>query len=256
MNDNIQNQIEDEEEIDLLELAFELLAHIKFILAVSILVAVITAAINYFLLVPVYESTAELYMLDNSTSISSLADIQIGNNLATDYVEVTSSRPVLDAVIENLELEEDFESLSNKLTVKNDSNTHILKISVRDQNASRAKMIADEIAKVSKSFIADKMGQKEPSVLHYGYADGKKVSPRRTRNTLIAFAGGFAFSSAIVIISFLLNDTIKIEEDVEKKIGLTVLGSIPYDEAMNPENKATKKKRKNRVKEDNEKSNN
>lgn len=247
MNDNIQNQIDDEEEIDLLELAFELLAHIRFILIVSVLVAVITAAINYFVLVPVYESTAELYMLDNSTTISSLTDIQIGNNLATDYVAVTSSRPVLDAVIENLELEENYEALSRKLSVKNDSNTHILKISVRDPNASRAKMIADEIAKVSKSFIADKMGQKEPSVLHYGYADGKKVSPRRARNTMIGFAGGFAFSSAIVIVAFLLNDTIKIEEDVERKIGLTVLGSIPYDEGLDREMNNSKKKKKERV---------
>lgn len=242
MNDNIQQSF-DEEEIDLLELGFELLTHWKFILAVSILSAAIAAAINFLVLTPVYESTAELYMLDNSTTISSLTDIQIGNNLANDYVAITSSRPVIDSVIENLKLEEDYKALVSKVTVKNDTNTHILKISVRDGNVTRAKMIADEIAKVSKSFIADKMGQKEPSVLHYGYSDGAKVAPRRGRNVAMSFAGGFVFSSAIIVVGFLLNDTIKIEEDVEKKIGLTVLGSIPYDEEYELKNNGKKVKK-------------
>lgn len=240
MNDEMIRQ-QDEEEIDLLELFFELLSHAKFIIIISILCALVAGAINYLVLTPIYESTAELYMLDNSTTISSLTDIQIGNNLASDYIAITSSRPVLDSVIENLNLEENYIELSNKLTVKNDSNTHILKISVKDGNASRAKMIADEIAKVAKSFIADKMGQKEPSVLHYGYSDGKKVGPKRARNVVLSGAGGFAFASGIVIVQFLLNDTIKSEDDVEKKLGLTVLGAIPYDETTADEEKKAKK---------------
>lgn len=244
MNEVNEKRVVTEDEIDLLELAFELLSHWKFIIFVSVISACIAAAINVFVLTPVYESTAELYILDNSTSISSLADIQIGNNLVSDYVQITSSRPVLDAVIENLGLEESYKQLAGKVSVKNDSNTHILKISVKDGNVTRAKLIADETARVAKSFIADKMGQKEPSILHYGYSDGDKVSPRRARNVALAGMGGFAASSALIIVLFLINDSIKGEEDVENKLGLTVLGSIPYEDGFANNNTKKKDKKK------------
>lgn len=223
---------ETEEEIDLIEMAFELLEHWMFIGLTTILLAVIVFAYNFFFVTPMYESTAELYMLDSSTTISSLTDIQIGNNLSTDYVQITKSRPVMDTVISNLELAEDYEELNNKVNVTNDNNTHILKITVKDANASRAKAIADETAKVAKSFIADKMGQKEPSVLHYGYADGQKVSPHKAKNTLIGALVGFALSSGLVVANWLLNDSIKSEIDVEKKLGLAVLGVIPVEENL------------------------
>lgn len=247
MNENVNNNQyleEDEEEIDLTELFFAWLKHIKFVIITTILTAMAVAAVNFFLLVPVYQSTAELYILDASSTISSLTDIQIGNNLADDYIKIVKSRPVIDKVIENLSLEEDYKELGKKLSVVNDSNTHIISISVKDENASRAKMIADEIADVSKSFIASKMGQKEPSVLHYGYSDEEKVAPSRTRNTIIGAAGGFALSSLLVIMLYILKDNIATEEDVEKKLGLPVLGVLPYDAALNDEKDGKKKKSK------------
>jgi hypothetical protein len=34
----------------------------------------------------------------------------------------------------------------------------------------------------------------------------------------------------IIVVSYIVNDTIVTADDVEKKLGLTVLGSIPLDE--------------------------
>lgn len=245
MNENANNSqyIEDEDTIDLVELFFAWLKHIKFVIITTILTALCVAAVNVFLLVPIYQSTAELYILDASSTISSLTDIQIGNSLADDYIKIVSSRPVLDTVRESLGLEEDYQEISKKISVTNDNNTHIISISVKDENASRAKMIADEIADVSKSFIASKMGQKEPSVLHYGYADEDKVSPSRTKNTLIGALAGFVASSAIVVALYIIKDTITTEEDVEKKLGLPVLGVLPYDLALDDEISDKKKKK-------------
>lgn len=239
--DNKQLNInQEEDEIDLIEMSLELLNHWLFISLITILVAGIVLTYNIFFITPLYESTAELYMLDSSSSISSLADIQIGNNLSSDYIAVSTSRPVLDTVISNLSLEEEYKQLSKKVTVVNDKDTHILKITVKDPNPTRAKLITDEIAKVAKSFIADKMGQKEPSVLHYGYADGQKVSPSKAKNTIIGAAVGFVLSAGLVILSWLIHDVIKTEEDVEKKIGLPVLGTIPYEKELQLNDKGGK----------------
>ncbi|MDO4501290.1 MAG: Wzz/FepE/Etk N-terminal domain-containing protein [Erysipelotrichaceae bacterium] len=244
-------EIDEEDEIDLLEMAFELLDHWKAIAATTIVSALAVFAFCYFLVTPMYQSTAELYMLDSSNIISSLADIQIGNSLAADYIKVIESRPVVDKVINNLKLEDDYKSFSSRLSVTNDSNTHILKLTIKDADPKAAKTIVDELANVSRTFIADKMGQKEPSILHYGYIDLNKVSPSIKRNTLIGAAGGFVLSSAIVIASWLINDSIRVEEDVERKLGLGVLGVIPYEDRVDlasVKNKKRSKKVKKAVK--------
>lgn len=246
MNNNLID-IGQEDKINLLEVVFELLNHWFFIGLVTVLTGAIVFAVNYFFITPMYQSTAELYLLDNSTSISSLTDIQIGNNLTQDYIKITASRPVLDTVIENLGLNESYKSLSGRLSVTNDVNTHILKISVKDANPSKAKAIADETAKVARSFIVEKMGQKEPSVLHYGYIDETPVSPAKIKNTLTGAIIGFILSCAAVLVGWIFNDTIRSEEDVERKLKLKVLGVIPQEDTI--ENKTIKKKNNKKNKE-------
>ena len=49
---------------------------------------------------------------------------------------------------------------------------------------------------------------------------------------------------AIVIIIYLTNDTIKVEEDVERYLGLSVLGSIPYSEKESRSKKQKSRKRR------------
>ena len=54
---------------------------------------------------------------------------------------------------------------------------------------------------------------------------------------------------AIVILSYLLNDSIMTGEDVEKKLGLNLLGTLPLedaeaDDASTPTKKNLKKKTK------------
>jgi len=48
---------------------------------------------------------------------------------------------------------------------------------------------------------------------------------------------------AVVIIIYLTNDTIKVEEDVERYLGLSVLGSIPYSEKESRSKKQKSRKR-------------
>lgn len=249
--DNIQQIDNDEIEIDLKDLFLELVSFWKWILLALILGAGIAYAASRFLMVPQYESVSELYVLSKSTSITSLADIQAGTSLTNDYMVVVKGRPVLEQVISNLSLNETYESLENKITLENPTNSRILKITVRDKNPTMAKTIADEIANVGAAFIAEKMDQDPPNVIQWGYTDGEAVSPSILKNTLIGGMLGFILASGIVIISYLFNDTIMNAEDVEKKLGLNVLGTLPLEESeYDGENKKARRKahHKNRKK--------
>lgn len=226
-----QYDIDNEIEIDLRELLLELLAYWKLIMVAVILVAGVAFSISKFVIVPKYESTAELYVLTKSTSITSLADIQTGTSLTNDYLVVVKGRPVLEQVIKNIGLQENYQSLYRRVTLNNPSNSRILEITVTDENPQMAKVIADEIAQVSSSFIAAKMDQDPPTIIQSGYADGEAVSPDVVKNTILGGLIGAVLSMAIVVISYLFNDTISGPEDIEKKLGMNVLGSLPQEEA-------------------------
>ena len=48
----------------------------------------------------------------------------------------------------------------------------------------------------------------------------------------------------ILVVSFLMDDTIKTPDDVETYLGLSVLASIPFDETMEGAYESKRKKRK------------
>lgn len=237
---------EDEIEIDLTDLFFEMLNHWKMLLASTIMTMAIAFIVSKFIMVPQYESTAALYVLSNS--ITSLADIQIGSNLTNDYMVVVKGRPVLEQVIKNLDLEEDYEELENKIELNNPTDSRILEIIVTDADPNRAKLIADEMANVASDYISIKMDQSAPTTIQNGYADGKPVSPHVGRNSLIGALAGFLFAAFLVTVFYLLNDTIMTEEDVERKLGMNLLGSLPEEIPEDEGNKKMKSKKKKQKK--------
>lgn len=240
-----RTEIDNVIEIDLKDLFLELVAFWRLILLALVLGALIGYGISRFLMVPQYESTSELYVLSKSTSITSLADIQTGTNLTNDYMVVVKGRPVLEQVIANLGLEETYASLSARVTLSNPSNSRILMITVRDENPLVAKLIADEIAEVGANFISLKMDQDPPTIIQNGYADGSPVSPNTMKNTMMGGAFGALLAIAVVGLTYLFNDTIMSAEDVERKLGLNVLGTLPLEESEEDgEGRPSGKKRK------------
>lgn len=220
----------DEIEIDLKELFFEVVAEWKMILVSTVLVGLIMFLISNFIITPQYQSTAKLYVFTKSTSLTSLADLQMGSNLTSDYMVVLGGRPIMDQVIENLDLDMNYAELGGMISFTNPSNSRILEITATHPEPNVAKAICDEVADVAAKFIADKMDQDPPSVIQYGYVAEGPVSPNVVQNTLLGAVIGAFLAIAIVVLTFLLNDTIMTPDDMERKVGLNVLASLPFDE--------------------------
>lgn len=241
-----QYEIDNEIEIDLKSLLLELLASWKIIFLAGVIAGGLAYAYSSFLVVPQYESTSELYVLSKSTSITSLADIQTGSSLTNDYIVIVKGRPVLDQVIANLQLNETYKSLYGKISLENPSNSRVLKITVTDADPNIAKAIADEVAEVASAYIAEKMEQDPPNIIQKGYADGQPVSPNVIKNTVLGAMAGFVLSMAIIVLANLFNDTIATPDDVEKKIGLNVLGTLPLEESEDDDYIQKKRRKKRR----------
>ena len=87
---------DDEIEIDLLELLGEFRRKIWIILGTIILFGGAAGAFSAFVLTPQYKSTAMVYILSKETTLTSLADLQIGSQLTKDYKIIVTSRRVLN----------------------------------------------------------------------------------------------------------------------------------------------------------------
>lgn len=240
MNQNVENN---EIEIDLLELFYLLRSKILLLILAAVVFGTIAFSYTEFVIIPQYSSTSQLYILSKSTSLTSLADIQIGTQLTQDYLELIKSRPVVEEVIGNLALDCDYEEMLERLSVTNPTDTRILKITATADDAEQAKVIADEFANVSKVRISQIMRTDEPSVVAYGYTSQEPVNVHTLKNTAIGAAGGIFVVAAIVIGMYLLNDTIQTPEDIEKYLGLNTLASVPLQGGTKKDKKKKKKKK-------------
>lgn len=131
---------DNEIEIDLLELLGEFRRRIWMILGVIILFGGVAGAFSAFVLTPQYKSTAMVYILSKETTLTSLADLQIGSQLTKDYKIIVTSRRVLNQVIEEMELDLTYKDLVEKVTIDNPQDTRILSISVEDPDPGHGKI--------------------------------------------------------------------------------------------------------------------
>lgn len=231
-----------EDEIDLLELFKEFRKHIAVILLMTFLGGAIGGCISKFIITPKYQSTALVYIVSKETTLTSLADLQIGSQLTNDYSYIVKSRPVLEQVIGSLGLNLSVRELRNKLTVTNPANTRILEISILDPDPVLSKTITDKIAEVSSEYIGDTMEMIPPKIIETGEIPTERTSPSHSRNAMMGALIGLVLSLGFYTVTFLLNDTIETAEDVQNYLGLSVLASIPEHKDSKTSKKEKKKK--------------
>lgn len=236
------NHENDEIEIDLGELIGYLLGHIRVILLCTVCGGVIAGLISIFLITPLYQSTAKIYILSNETTIS-LSDLQMGSSLASDYEELITSRSVVKKVIENLELELSVEELVGHVSVANKENTRIISITVTYPDPQMAQKIANEFAEVSKSQMNKIMKVDEPTDVDIAEVPEGKSSPNNVKNILIGIILGFVLAAGAFTVAYILDDTVKTTEDVERYLGLHTLASVPEEGGTDNSEKHEKKRR-------------
>ena len=239
---NLQNN--DEIEIDVLELFHVLLDKIWVIILAGAVAALAVVAATILFITPQYQSTTKMYVLskqDSNTLTSQ--DMQTSLSLTKDYAELIKSRTVTEGVITQLNLDMTHEQLLSKMTVDSATDTRILSISVRDADPYVACEIANAIRDVAANHIKNVMDIDAVNVVETDHIPENKISPSIKKNGLVGGVAGVAIAIAIILITYLSNETIKTQEDVERYLGLSTLGTIPMSEA-DRKNKNKKKHKK------------
>ncbi|MEG0180330.1 MAG: Wzz/FepE/Etk N-terminal domain-containing protein [Romboutsia sp.] len=222
-----------EETIDLREY-FAIIKKRFWIIAIITGVAIVLSAIvSFFVLKPVYQSNTTLIVNTDKigdTQTVTGDQINVTQKLAVTYGEIIKSRTVLESVINNLNLEMTYGELSGKITVSPVKDTQIINISVQDTNANKARNIANEIPKVFTKEAKRITKANSVEVIDKAIVPTNPIKPNKMMNVAIAAVLGLMIGLFVVFIMEYLDNKIKTPQDIERHLGLPILGVIPKEE--------------------------
>lgn len=246
MEQNVNYVHEDEMEIDLREILFILLNKWHLIFLSGLTCALIGLLAAMFLLPEKFESKTSIYIYDQQKESMSYTDLQISTVLTKDYEVLIKGRTVLEKVIEELELDCDYNALNSMVRVTVPESTRIVEIVVKTTDPYMSKDIADAVREVSSETIKSVMGVDAVNVVETANLPEVKSSPSISNCTVLGGILGAVASVGLIMILFLTNDTIRSQEDAEKYLELAVLGTIPLAEDLKSDEKKREKTRKKR----------
>ncbi len=253
MKTNERRVTPDNDVIDLREVYFALKKKILLILAAGLIGSCLYGAYTAFFMEPLYTSTSSVLVLSKETTLTSIADLQLGTQLAADYqvlIKSTSvmedvadlqlgtqlaadyqvlikSTSVMEDVIEDLDLKMSADKLRESISITNPTDTRILEVSVINTDGALAKKIADKVVEVASEYIGDKMEVIPPKVIEKGKIPTVQTSPSMSKNVMMGFLLGIALCGGIICALTIMDDSIKSEDDMEKYLGIAVLASVP-----------------------------
>lgn len=238
----------EEMEIDLLELLMVMKKHLAAILLAGIVGLVIMFAYTSFLVTPLYSASSMMYVMpDNSNSNSStLSDMQVGQQLTSDYSSMIESRSFMEDVIKKLNLTIDYQQLLEKVEVTNPTSSRILQVTVNDPNPQTAADIANEVASVAESKLKEITGMQAIKIYEEAAVPEKPSSPSLKKNCALGLLAAIVLAMAVITVLYLMDDTIKTEDDIEKYLGMTTLAVLPYNGKK--QQRQAKKQKKQRAK--------
>lgn len=241
----VLNQEADEEEIsvNIAELIHVLCSKIHIIVLSAILTALVAFLATKLFMTPVYTSVTKLYVMTKNGENSSSAtytELQSGSMLTKDYMEMVKSRPVLEKVISELNLDMEPEDLEEMITTETPTETRIMSIYVQSTSPKQAKQIADAVRNAVNVQIKQIMNVDSVNTVEEANLPMYPSSPSTKKNMLIGGLLGILASVGIVLFVYLSDDTLKTPADIERYLGLNVLTSIP----IQTEEKKVKKRKK------------
>lgn len=237
-----QKLAKEEIELDLGEIISVLLSKLWFIILMGIIVGLTALIMSKFVLAPTYSSSTKVYVLNRQDANANVtyADLQTGSQLTKDYIELVKSRTVLTQVISKLDLQMSTGELSQMIAVETPSDTRIITITVKSTDAYLAQKIANAVREVASAHICSVMNLEAVNVVDEADIPSSPSSPNIMKNTLIGVLLGLILAIGIVVVMYILDDTLKTPDDVERYLEIGVLASIPV---MEDESKRRKRRK-------------
>ena len=223
-----------EEEIELLQYWEVLRKRWVIVMVLPLIAALTSGVISYYVIKPVYQASTTLIVGKKATEDGLAAAQMLDNNvllanqqLAKTYATIAQSRTVEENVIKDLNLSLNVTGLNSLISINPVKTTEILEIQVTNTDPVLAATIANTMAQEFSKAVIEIKKVDSVSIVDKAVTPDTPVRPNKMLNILIAFVVGLMASVGLVLLLEYLDNTIKTSDDVEKFLGIPVLGVIP-----------------------------
>ena len=235
------------EEIDLKELLSLFWSKKTQIILIVLIFMLIGVIYTVGFVTPKYTSSTTLLWAtsENSTDKSSTittTDVTLNSKLVSTYSALVQSKSVLRQVISNLGIKISEDELKNNITVTQEKDTEIIKISVSNTNANTAEKVANEVAKVFTEKIQEIYKINNVQIVDTAEIETEPSNINHPKDVIIFTFIGIVVSAGYVLIANMLDTTVKTAEEVEKEFKVPVLATIPLYSFDPAKNKGGKKR--------------
>ncbi|MBL7564621.1 Wzz/FepE/Etk N-terminal domain-containing protein [Staphylococcus saccharolyticus] len=198
----------------------------KLLVIIPIIFILISTLLTFLVFKPKYEATTQILVSQKEKESKMMAqEVQSNIQLVNTYAEIITSPRILDDVSKKNK-KYSSEKLSKMITVNTEADSQLLNVGVKSKNKKKSEKIANDVAKVFSKDVPDIMSVDNVSVLSKADGTAEKVSPRTMMNLLAGLILGLIVAILIITFKEIFDKRIRTEEDVEKELGIPVLGSI------------------------------
>ena len=163
----------------------------------------------------------------NSSTSNGYYDMVIATNLVNDYKLLATSDEVLSRVIVANNWAISVNDFRKMISVTHETNTRVLYLSVTTLSAESAKTATESWSQIFCDYITELRGEEMIKTIGATPLPEKPSNPiSLLKILLIAFVAA-VLVYGIYFVRFIMDDKINAPEDVEKYLGLNVLGAIP-----------------------------
>jgi len=219
-----------EESIDLKQLFGVIKKRFWLIALLTIIAAIISGVVSFFVLTPVYEANTQILVnqAKSKEQFYNSSELQTNVQLIQTYNDIIKSPAILGEVTKQLNLDMTPKQLSNQIQVTNSQDSQVAHIVVQDTNARLAVKIANTTAAVFKKEVPKIMSIDNVSILAKAQLDEalSPIKPQPFLNIAIAVVVGLMAGVGLAFLLEYLDNTIKNEQDVERILQLPVIGVI------------------------------
>lgn len=226
------NEKEDYLEIDLKELFYILWNRAWIVVITGIVTAMLAFGYTYFLVTPLYQSNTTLYVnninINSNATGYSATQLQAAQELASTYIVILESRSVIDEVIKQTGLPYSYAQVKSMVSASAVNDTEVFRVVVTNPDPQIAADIANAVADVLPSKIAEIVEGSSVRVVDYAQVALHPSYPSYKKNIAIGLVIGVVLSAGLIVLIHLLNESITSEEYLTKTYGeIPLLAVIP-----------------------------
>lgn len=214
----------------LLELLQLVRKHLKLMVVLPIVFALVTAIVSWAMLANTYTASVSMYVLANSSQTGTNAtlstDLSASQMLTNDVAELIKSDRVMNQTADQLGMNVS-ELAACEVEVTSSTTTRLITISVTGDTPNSTAAIANGLADTTNTVAQEIMDVEAVNVIDQAAVPDSPSGPPRTMYVAVAFLAGIFVAIALIVVMDMVNTRIRKPEDIEELLDIPVIGRIP-----------------------------